>query len=464
MNPPARPFSARRGSVYLLALLVVIVVSGIAMVMARGTAVRLRLHQEAVAQAQSRAAALGLVRAITTDLTASITAGKSPHLTTVTPAGTTIGDCTVLLIGRDPSGKEARFDLIGLAGRIGVNSLAVTDQSPPNSKLLSSAESTALLDVPGITLAMVAAMRDWVDVDDVPDADGGAERTDGTYLGASVPYAPRNAPMIGLEELRLVRDITDDLYFGGDANQNGRLDPGETASSGGAGVSLGLRDLLSLESREPAGGKDTVNINQGSRMNGELSGKLTTLFGAARGAELWRELQTAFPGGPVRNRLELLSAMAPILSDDEADLLWPDLIGPEGRVGLIDPWSCPDVLLAALVGSELAEVLIQARPDTAPTGPGWLIRTLTRSQAQQFGHLFTCCSYQFQADVLAVRNDGAGWARLQVGIDCSSGTALVSSLREAENLGWPLPWCTPDALRRRGVDQDPIALLTTAND
>ncbi len=450
----------RHGAVYLLALLVVVVISGIAMVMARGTSVRLHLAQEAVARSQCRAAALGMIRAVAHDLTTSTVGGGVPHLVTVAPAGETIGDCTVLLIGRDPAGSRARYDLIAEAGRIGVDSLA--DPNVPQA--IRTASANALANLPGMTLGVVAALRDWTDADETPDADGGAERTAGTYLGAPVPYAPRNGPLRSLDELRLVRDVSDSLFFGADANQNGRLDAGEV-STGGTGVDRGLRDFLTWESREPSTIVDgsiplIQNRGQDGGLNRDLGPRLVTLFGTSRGNALWQAIQAGATPTLYANRLELFCTLADTLSDSEASALWSALIGPERRVGLIDPWSCPDPLLAALVGNELATAIAQARPTTAPTGPGWLRQVLTRGQARQYGMFLTCGSYQFRADVLAVRNDGAGWVRLEARFDCASGTALVTSLREADTTGWPLPWCPPETLRRRTADQDPRTLLT----
>ena len=442
---------------YLLALLVVLVVSGIAMVMARGAAVRLHLHQQAVAQSQCRAAAMGMLRAVVADLNISLASGGLPKLGTVQPAGETIGDCTVLLIGRDPSGKKASFDLIPLAGRIGVNSLI----DPNFSGRLN--EAAALASLPGMTTAIVAALRDWTDSNDIPDAEGGAERTDGAYLGAPVPYAPRNGPMLALEELRQVRDVTDALYFGSDVNQNGRLDVGEIADADG-GVGLGLRDLLVLENREPqANGKSIITIMRSGSLNRlEFPPLLSALLGSTRGPELWNKIQAN--ANLVTSRLEFFSKLANELSAAEIDLLWPVLVGPERRSGLVDPWSCPDPLLTSLVGSDVAATLIKARPATAPTGPLWLMQALTPQQATNFGPFLTVSSYQFQADLLAIRNDGAGWIRLEATLDCASGHALVTSLRDSDAAGWPLPWCTPDKLRRRTADQDPLQLLTTPND
>lgn len=445
--------SSRSGFIYLLALLVVLVVSGVAVVMSRGVGLRLRADQNATARSQCRQAALGVLRATLNDLDASMIAGRLPGLVTVKATGETVGDCTVLLVGRDPAGLKASFGLIPEAGKIGVNSLV----DPTVPAATRSAQETALASLDGMTAGIAASIKDWMDSDDTPDANGGAERTDGAYLGAAVSYAPRNAPLETLEELRLVKGVSDALYFGQDANSNGRTDAGES------GATLGLRDLLTFENREPSNALNgTPRVaclsNRGTVNVSELKKLLTQLFNAEQAAVL---SSLAQKNQPYANRLELCIILDEELDAQDLDQLWPCLIGPEGRVGLVDAWACHEKVLTALIGSDLAKRMIAARPATPPEGASWLTKILSRSEAAIYGRLLTSGSYQFRADLLAVRNDGAGWARLEALLDCSSGTALVRNLRPAESLGWPLPGCTPDQLRRRQPDSDPATLLTS---
>jgi hypothetical protein len=264
--------------------------------------------------------------------------------------------------------------------------------------------------------------------------------------------------------------MTDTVYFGGDSNQNGRFDAGESQASDG-GVQLGLRDLCSLENREPSIAGDgsarlpiVIRSGAGFRLNPGIKTKLTTLVGSMRAEKYQKILEDSLvptAATQANNRLHLLCTLQAELSDEEFAPLWTSLIGSEGRIGLIDAWSCSNQLLTALIGTDNANAIVKVRPATAPIGPGWFLRALRFDQTRNYGALFTVGSYQFCADVLAIRNDGAGWTRLEVMIDCSSGTAVVTSVRNAENLGWPLPWCTPEQLRRRDAQTNPVTLLTT---
>ncbi|MGW8161477.1 MAG: type II secretion system minor pseudopilin GspK [Desulfobulbales bacterium] len=60
--------------------------------------------------------------------------------------------------------------------------------------------------------AVVEAVIDWIDPDDEAMGFGGAESS--YYQGLATPYTPRNGPMEFIEELLLVRGITQDLYYG----------------------------------------------------------------------------------------------------------------------------------------------------------------------------------------------------------------------------------------------------------
>lgn len=429
----------RAGFVYLLALVVVLVASAVCLTVSRGVGLRLRAEADATARDQCRAAALGVLRAVVNDLNASMATGSVPALPTVIPAGETVGDCVVMLIGRDPTGTTARFDLIDEAGKVDV----------ANGSL---AELAAL---PGMTTAIAAAIVDWRDADDTPDKNGGAERSDSTYAGAAVPYAPRNAPCETLEELRLVRDVTDALYFGEDANANGRLDAGEDTDRDGA-LTRGLRDVLTLESREPANAPDGSTRTNVRPVGQALRARLNTVLGSTKGEAAYAK---ALADQPYATRLELLADLA--LADADAAALWPCLTGQEGRLGLIDAWSANDPVLVAAVGVDLAKRIVAARPTTRPTSPAWLAKSLGRQDAAIAGRFLTSGSYQFRADLLAVRTDGSGWARLDASIDCATGSARVTRIRPAEAQGWPLPWATPDALRRLGGSSDPLTFLTT---
>lgn len=451
----------RKGMVFLLALVVVLVVSSVAVVMASGAGVRLRAQDDLVGRAQARQAALGVLRAVCNDLATSMVAGTLPQLVTVKPEGEVIGECTVVLLGRDPQGLRAHFSLIPEAGKISLNTLVGTNV--PQRAVIRSVLSAQN----GMTPEITAAIYDWADDNDTVDDDGGAERTDTHYQGATIPYAPRNGKFETIDELRLVRGVTDDLFFGEDANNNGRLDPGEDTNGNGK-LDLGLRDLVTLETREPGTLSTDVltDVNDTSPVSSPTDAKsrpelFEFLFGLNEKIRLEavtiRE-QALQPQRRFLNRLHLLTCLGSELEESQMTALWPRLKGSESRAGLVDAWSCSEQLLTSLV-PDIASKILAARPVIQPTSPAWLINILTPAEAIDAGMKLSVGGYQFRADILAVSRHG--WARIDAMIDCSTNFPRVIHLRPTESLGWPLPWATPAMLRQANATQDFSTMLTS---
>jgi general secretion pathway protein K len=59
---------------------------------------------------------------------------------------------------------------------------------------------------------IIEAIVDWIDENDDAIGFGGAENS--YYQSLESPYSPRNGPMEFVEELLLVKDITDELFYG----------------------------------------------------------------------------------------------------------------------------------------------------------------------------------------------------------------------------------------------------------
>jgi type II secretory pathway component PulK len=133
-----------------------------------------------------------------------------------------------------------------------------------------------LMTLPGMTMDVADAILDWIDEDDVPREFGVESEY---YTTLSPPYAPRNGPLITVEELLLVRGVTPQLLFGMDQNRNGVVDPhemgGAMATGGGLAVNaqadgaLGSLDrgwsayftLNSMEKNANALGEPRIDLN-----------------------------------------------------------------------------------------------------------------------------------------------------------------------------------------------------------
>jgi hypothetical protein len=212
--------------------------------------------------------------------------------------------------------------------------------------------------------------------------------------------------------------------------------------------------MLTLDSREPAVASDgtaRTNIRQANAMRARMA----DLFGEERASEVFVQILAA---QPFANRLDFIAALD--LSEGEAAQLWP-CMSDGNRVGLIDAWSCREDILLSVTSRDAAMAIIAARPLQEPSGPFWLAKALGRAGAAEYGAYLTSGSFQFRLDIVAIRNDGAGWARMDVSVDCSSGLPRVSQIRPMEALGWPFPASTPDQLRLADREIDVPAFLAS---
>ena len=113
-----------------------------------------------------------------------------------------------------------RFGLENESAKLDLGVLLQWERTQPG------AGRDALLALPGMTDAVADAILDWIDTDDAPRGQGAESEF---YETLAAPYAPRNGPAEGLEELLLIRGVTRRLLYGWDENRNYQVDAEELA-------------------------------------------------------------------------------------------------------------------------------------------------------------------------------------------------------------------------------------------
>jgi general secretion pathway protein K len=104
------------------------------------------------------------------------------------------------------------------SGRIQVNSLLKRDEGKWQVNEVQKKVWLNLLSSDEYELTeeeaenIIEAIVDWIDEDDDASGFGGAENS--YYQSLDIPYSPRNGPMEFVEELLLVKGITDELFYG----------------------------------------------------------------------------------------------------------------------------------------------------------------------------------------------------------------------------------------------------------
>jgi len=163
----------------------------------------------------------------------------------------------------DAGGAGVRFGLQDESTRLNLNALVLAD------KYATNGGRQLLMALPGMTEETADAIMDWIDADDEA-RESGAEID--YYSTLDPPYATKNGPLETVEELLLVRGVTPELLFGGDANHNGYLDPNETAPASVVGLEgdehamdcgwAAYLTLYSLERNTRPDGTPKIYLNQ----------------------------------------------------------------------------------------------------------------------------------------------------------------------------------------------------------
>lgn len=172
-----------------------------------------------------------------------------------------------------------RFGLEDESARLNLNTLLVVDARQPDVAL----GRAMLMALPGMTESMADAVLDWLDEDDEP-REFGAERD--YYSGLSTPYEPQNGPLESIDQLLLVRDVTPELLYGFDRNQNYQIDASEAqlyalenVDNTTGSMSRGWAAYLTLRSAEKnlrADGSPKIDVNSDDLES--LEAELTALL------------------------------------------------------------------------------------------------------------------------------------------------------------------------------------------
>ena len=128
-----------------------------------------------------------------------------------------------------------------------------------------------LLALPEMLEEIADAIIDWRDENDTPST-GGVES--GYYENLPFGYMARNGPLRTIRELLLVKDVTEQLFFGEDTNLNGQLDYNEQDGEESLPYDDGDSELdkgwiayltcYSYDNNKDAEGNTKTNINSGN--------------------------------------------------------------------------------------------------------------------------------------------------------------------------------------------------------
>ena len=442
----------RRG----VAMLVVLVVMGLAAMLAAGLLYRMRAEAEA-SSARGRgeqayaAATSGLERAIGV-LKAHL---DEPDLWLDHPEW--FADQLVLDDGAErwyftiwaPSeddDTQIRYGLEDEAGRINLN----------------TADPDTLLLLPGMTEERVDALVDYRDADDDPRPLG-AEQS--YYDHLAMPYTIKNGPLASVEELLLVRGFDGPLVWGEDVNLSGVLDANEDdgdttfpPDDGDGQLNRGLRGLLTVYSYD-------LNVNREGRPRVPVTAGAVVLrsAGIPDQAIAYIELLRA-EGQPLAQPADLLEAEYELkqnhdgytagqivesgVGPDELAVIMDNLTAesaPPLAVGLVNVSSAPAEVLAALPGmdEELARRAVETRggldSETRST-IAWLYSegVLDADEFKAAASHLTARSRQYRVRCIGFGVPSGRYRIIEAVVDLTPEGATIRYLRDITRLGLPM--------------------------
>lgn len=430
---------ARRGTVLITAMWVVLVLTGLTLTMAGAMREQATASANYYAEARALAVAEGAAQFVMAQV--ALAGGAATDVLEVPCEGRQVGEGYFWIL-RPSLDSDATY------------TFGITDEA---SKInINAAPSDILLKVPRMTSDFADSIVDWRDEDgDVSPS--GAE--DEYYLLLPEPYYCKNDLFETVEELFLVNGATEEIIYGEDRNLNGVLDGNEDTNRDGH-RDAGLYEYVTAYSREPdvtATGEDRVNINE--RNSQELT---EVLREAVAGDRYFQVAQRARTGQPFRNIFDF--ALRVGLQQSEFEQL-ADRITTAGEgqvIGRININTAPRDVLACLPGLDesMVEALISNRPEQTDTGGiAWVASVIDPQKAVEIGDYITGRSYQFSADIVSVSGDGRAFKRFRLVVDAVSGVPRIIYWKDLTHLGWPLD---PEILSclRSGGSLDEAGLIT----
>jgi type II secretory pathway component PulK len=449
---------ARRGTVLIVTMWILLVLVGLVLVMARAMRAEGDRSANDTAAAQAEAVERGAIQYVLASVDGL--QGQVPSDVDVPCESVQVGEGAFWILRPTTSTDDQTY------------SFGITDEA---SKLnLNAATLDMFSRLPGMTSELAASIIDWRDTD-TNVTPGGAE--DPYYRLLPDPYDCKDGPLETVEELLLIRGATGQILYGDDANRNGILDPGEntsfiTGSStlSGSRLNRGLYSLVTVYSFEPtttatdtaATGTGTTSATSTARVNvntASVQAMNALLSPSVSAGRMPGVLDRVRRERPFRSVLDFYFRAALTLDEFKPIAGRVTTASGTNQRGLINIGTAPREVLLCLPGLDDSDVatLVSQRSvaGTDLTNLAWVLQALPRQKALAIGPYVTGRSYQFSADIVSVAGSGRAFKRCRVVIDARTSPPKVVYWQNLTHLGWPL---SPDILTRlrAGLGLEPV--------
>jgi type II secretory pathway component PulK len=419
-----------RGSILIVTIWVVLVLTGLALVFSRAMRVEAIATANSISSLKAEEIARGAMSFIKARLNETDTTlkleGETPY------KAISVGDGYFWLLRPNLGDDETWY-------------YGIRDESGKVN--LNTASYEMLMKLPNMTSELAASIIDWRDTDSNL-TEGGAENE--YYLLLDNPYYCKNSELESVEEVLLVKGASQKILFGEDANRNGVLDANENDGDKSdppddmdGTLDRGFYNYVTVYSLEPntdSSGKQRIDItsNQGSQQLQALLQKANSSLDAF----LLRQFTRSFR---FSNTLDFyVKAQSYLgLTASQFKQIEEGISSSSNSTipGLINVNTAPKEVLMCIPGIEEAdaEALIRKRQSdgTETSSITWVYDALP-AKAAAIGSYITIHSYQYSADIISASGDGRSFCRYRMVADTRDSKFKVHYWKSLKHLGWPL--------------------------
>lgn len=350
---------------------------------------------------------------------------------------------------------------------------------------LNNASEQVLINLPGMTTALVDTLIDYRDRDSETRPEGAEQDY---YDQLPTPYTIKNSSLGTLEELLMVKGYNATILYGEDANRNGLLEPNEDDSDekfppddNDGLLNSGLHEVATVNATDyplSSSGEPQVNINgnaqqlqaqlaatglsdqtisfivayrgDGQRFNhpSQLLGMTYTTQDRGGGGPGGRRSGGGGPGGGG----QMISSGVTV--DDLPTVLDKLTVNNPNRPvsGLINVNTAPSLVLAAMpeIDQSVADSIVEARgtlEDEELKTTAWLLaqNLVDEETYKNIAPKLTSRGYQYHIRVIGFGVPSGRYRILEAIIDIGGTTPRITYLRDITQLGVPFPLVIDDA-------------------
>lgn len=429
----------QRGSVFILTLAILLVLTSLAIMLSRTMRVEAGSTANHVSKLQAESIAQGAIAYIKATLEGHD--GSVPDDTTLLSEAVPVGSGYFWLLKRNYEDSSTyAFGLTDEQGKLNLNTAELED----------------LARLPNMTTDLAAGIVDWRDDNEEAES-GGAESA--YYSMLENPYNSKNDLFESVGELALIKDMTPQILYGEDINQNGVLDENENDADEAlpddnrdGQLDYGLSAFVTVYNSQQtldATGQTRVNVNAGNQY-------VAVLQEAVAPSRIDQVILDTRRGRPFENLIDYYYRAG--LQESEFETILDKLtVGTDRAKGQVNLNTAPRQVLAALPGlveTDVQSIIDRQQSDEPLETLSDVIKLLSRDKAIAVGGSVSTKSYRYSADILAVDGKGRAFKRLQVVFDAQTSPVRVLYIRDMTALGWPLD---PVILEDLRAGQAPIA-------